>query len=113
MADCRTLAVDIGGTGIKLAALDPRGELIGKPVRVPTPPKPVAPAAVVAIIAEGAAGIGPFDRVSGGFPGAVRDGRILTAPNLGTELWSGFALQETLAAKLGKPVRVMNDADIQ
>ena len=47
------------------------------------------------------------------FPGAVRDGRVLTAPNLGTELWAGFDLQATLSERWGKPVRVMNDADVQ
>src|SRR5437879_5004664 len=57
--------------------------------------------------------LGHFDRVSVGFPGAVRDGRVLTAPNLGTELWAGFDLQTTLAERLQKPVKVMNDADVQ
>ena len=37
MDDRRTLAVDIGGTGIKLAVLDGAGKIIGKPVRTPTP----------------------------------------------------------------------------
>jgi polyphosphate glucokinase len=106
-------AVDIGGTGIKLAALDDAGDIIGEPARVPTPPKPAAPETVVSIIVETAATLGPFDRVSVGFPGMVRGGKVLTAPNLGTELWSGFVLQEVLAARLDKPVRVMNDADVQ
>jgi len=39
----RTLAVDIGGTGVKLALLDGKGRIIGKSVRVPTPMPPVAP----------------------------------------------------------------------
>ena len=43
----------------------------------------------------------------------MRDGRALTAPNLGTELWAGFDLQTALAGRWGKPVRVMNDADVQ
>ncbi len=51
--------------------------------------------------------------MSVGFPGAVRDGRVLTAPNLGTELWAGFDLQTALAERWKKPVRVMNDADVQ
>ncbi len=40
MDDRRTLAVDIGGTGIKLAVLDGAGKIIGEPVRTPTPPPP-------------------------------------------------------------------------
>src|ERR1051326_7650364 len=56
---------------------------------------------------------GPFDRASVGFPGAVRHGRVLTAPHLGTELWAGFDLQSALAERWKKPVRVLNDADVQ
>jgi predicted TIM-barrel fold metal-dependent hydrolase len=109
----RTLAVDIGGTGIKLALLDEAGKMIGKRVRVMTPPVPVAPEVLTAAIDAAAAPLGEFDRVSVGFPGAVRDGRVLTAPNLGTELWANFDLQTALAARWNRPVRVMNDADVQ
>jgi polyphosphate glucokinase len=113
MSERRTLAVDIGGTGIKLAALDETGHIVGEPVRLPTPPKPVAPEQVIGIIEETSPKLGEFDRVSVGFPGMVRHGKVLTAPNLGTELWAGFDLQQVLADKLAKPVRVMNDADVQ
>ncbi|MGH7115796.1 MAG: ROK family protein, partial [Stellaceae bacterium] len=57
--------------------------------------------------------LGAFERASVGFPGYVRDGRVLTAPNLGTEALSGFDLQAALAERWGKPVRVLNDADVQ
>ncbi len=113
MKDRRTLAIDIGGTGIKFGLLDEHGRLVGDPVRVPTPTPPVAPDEVTKVIETAAAGLAPFDRVSVGFPGAVRDGRVHTAPNLGTELWAGFDLQGRLASLWGKPVRVMNDADVQ
>ena len=43
----------------------------------------------------------------------VRGGKVLTAPNLGSEVWAGFDLQSELAKRLKKPVRVMNDADVQ
>ena len=100
MDETRTLAVDIGGTGIKLAVLDGAGQMIGKRVRQPTPAPPVAPSdPSPAAIAAAAARLGGFDRVSVGFPGAVRDGRVLTAPNLGTELWAGFDLQTALATR--------------
>src|SRR5580692_8391857 len=113
MSERRTLAVDIGGTGIKFAALDDSGRIVGERARVPTPPKPVQPADVVHIIEETSATVGPFNRVSVGFPGMVRGGTVLTAPNLSTELWSGYDLQGELAKRLKKPVRVMNDADVQ
>jgi len=113
MSDRRTLAVDIGGTGIKFAALDDSGRIVGEPVRVPTPPKPVAPEALIRVVDTAAVQLSPFERVSVGFPGMVRHGKVFTAPNLGTELWAGFDLEGALAKSLKKPVRVMNDADVQ
>ena len=109
----RTLAIDIGGSGIKAALLDTDGSMIGKRQRVPTPPKPVAPEALVGAIDKAASGLGDFERVSVGFPGYVRDGRVLTAPNLGRDVLAGFDLQSALARHWGKPVRVLNDADVQ
>ncbi len=109
----RTLAIDIGGSGIKAALLDTDGNMIGDRQRVPTPPKPVAPEALVSAIDKAASPLGDFERVSVGFPGYVRDGRVLTAPNLGSEVLAGFDLQSELARHWGKPVRVLNDADVQ
>ena len=109
----RTLAVDIGGSGIKAALLDEAGNIIGERQRVPTPPKPIAPEILVQTIEQVVVPLGDFDRVSVGFPGYVRSGRILTAPNLGTETLAGFDLQSVLAGHWGKPVLVLNDADIQ
>ncbi|MGH6869297.1 MAG: ROK family protein [Methylocella sp.] len=113
MHETRTLAIDIGGTGIKAALLDPSGQMITKRQRVPTPAKPVAPDALVHAIGQVTGPLGEFDRVSVGFPGYIRDGKVLTAPNLGTEVLAGFDLQRALAEKWGKPVRVLNDADVQ
>ncbi|HEX3410604.1 MAG TPA: ROK family protein [Stellaceae bacterium] len=113
MNEPRTLAIDIGGTGIKAALLDDAGSMIGERQRVPTPSKPVAPEDLVRAIEHVAAPLGTFERISVGFPGYVRDGRVITAPNLGTDALAGFDLQAVLAERLGKPVRVLNDADVQ
>jgi polyphosphate glucokinase len=113
MDEVRTLAVDIGGTGIKAALLDAAGMIIGERRRVPTPPRPLMPQALISAIDQAAAPLGGFDRASVGFPGYVRDGKLLTAPNLGTETLAGFDLQAALARHWGKPVRVLNDADVQ
>ena len=109
----RTLAIDIGGTGIKLALLDESGRMIGDRVRIPTPPAPVAPEVLVETIDRMAEPLGPFARASVGFPGMVRHGRVLTAPHLGTETWAGCDLQTLLSRHWSRPVRVMNDADVQ
>ncbi|HTV46722.1 MAG TPA: ROK family protein [Stellaceae bacterium] len=113
MDETRTLAIDIGGTGIKAALLDAAGEMVSDRRRVPTPAKPVAPDALVAAIDAVVLPLGDFERVSVGFPGYVRDGRVLTAPNLGSETLGGFDLQAALAERWRKPVRVLNDADVQ
>ena len=113
MNQLRTLAIDIGGTGIKAALIDDAGNLIGERQRVPTPTKPVAPEDLVRAIDQAVAPLGTFERVSVGFPGYVREGRVVTAPNLGTGALAGFDLQLVLSEHLGKPVRVLNDADVQ
>src|SRR2546426_3531015 len=107
----RTLAIDIGGTGIKAVTLSTTGKPLTKRARVKTP-RPATPAAVMNTIVELAKAHGSFDRVSVGFPGVVRRGITLNAPNLKGK-WGGFHLADALTKKLGVPVRVANDADVQ
>jgi polyphosphate glucokinase len=107
-----TLALDVGGTGLKGAVLDAKGRMIGERVRVKTP-RPCPPAVLVKALVELARPLPAFDRVSVGFPGVVRHGRVVTAPNLGTEAFRGFDVAGVLSKRLGKPVRVLNDADMQ
>jgi polyphosphate glucokinase len=108
----RTLAIDVGGSGLKASVIDDGGRLLTERARVDTPvgrpPKEIIQA-LVRLVAP----LGPYDRVSVGFPGVVRQGRIVTAPNLDHEGWSDFDLAGALARALGKPVRVANDADVQ
>ena len=107
-----TLAIDIGGSHLKCGVLDPAGAMIVGPGRVDTP-NPAKPAEVVAALVELAKRLGRFDRISIGFPGVVRAGSVLTAPNLGSKDWFRFPLAEELARRLGKPARMLNDASIQ
>ena len=107
----RTLAVDIGGSGIKVIVLDSAGNPQTERSRVETP-QPPKPDAVIDAVADLASRQGEFDRVSVGFPGVVRDGITLTAVNLDPD-WVGFNLAKALGDRLHKPVRVANDADIQ
>ncbi|HYD05550.1 MAG TPA: ROK family protein, partial [Reyranella sp.] len=106
-----TLTFDIGGSHIKAAVIDPAGELIEPRVRIVTPVG-AAPAEVVAAMVVMVQPVAAFDRVSVGFPGVVRGGRVLTAANLGNDDWHGFDLGAALAASLGRPVRMANDADL-
>ncbi len=109
--DIRTLAVDIGGSGIKAIVLDTNGNPQTERSRVETP-QPALTQPVISAISSLAAAQGEFDRVSVGFPGVVRRGVTETAANLDPE-WIGFDLGSALVQSLAKPVRVANDADMQ
>jgi len=106
-----TLAIDIGGTGLKAGVLDADGTLIVPHERVATP-KPATPDAVVDALLGLIHPMGAFDRISIGFPGVVRSGHVMTAPNLGNEAWRDYPLASVLTDRLGKPVRMLNDATI-
>jgi len=108
----RILAIDIGATGLKAAIVGPRGGFLVGRVRVRTP-HPCPPRVLIAALTELVAPLGRFDCVSIGFPGYVRDGKVVTAPNLGSRLWPGFPLAAAMGKKLHKPVRLLNDADMQ
>lgn len=107
----RTLAIDIGGTGLKALILDHAGAPLTDRAREETP-KPSTPAAVLEVLDRVVAPLGAFDRVSVGFPGVVVDGVTQSAPNLGAE-WKGFPLVDTLKRRFAKPVRALNDAGVQ
>lgn len=108
----RTLAVDVGGTGIKASVLDASGNMLHERVRIETPDDPT-PQQLVDIIIELTKLLPPFDRISVGFPGVINNGVVRTAPNLGTERFKGFDLAGALQRRLKKAVQVMNDADMQ
>lgn len=120
-----TLAVDVGGTGIKASVLDAGDRMVADRVRVATT-YPLDPARFVEVVAGLVAPLPAYDRVSVGFPGVVRRGRVLTAPHFVTEhgpgskilpdlveSWTGFDLARAVSARLDHPVRVANDADLQ
>ena len=106
-----TLAIDIGGTGLKMLALDPDGKALTERVRVLTPDPPT-PARLLAALEKMRAQIPHFDRVSVGFPGVIKQGVTLSAANLDPK-WIGFPLQKELEKRWKKPVRVANDAAVQ
>ncbi len=111
-AQARILAIDIGGTGLKAAILNLEGDMLTERLRIDTP-HPSRPDDLVNALVKLVEPLAGFDYVSVGFPGVVRNGKIITAPNLGTEELGGFDLATALQERLGKPVRVINDADMQ
>jgi polyphosphate glucokinase len=80
-------------------------------VRASTP-HPCPPEVLISALANLVAPLPSFERVSVGFPGVVRDRRVLTAPHLGDERWSDYPLAAGLERLWHKPVRVANDAEV-
>ncbi len=120
-----TLVVDIGGTGLKATVLDAAGEPLHERVRVDTF-YPCPPDRLVADLLGLVEHLPPYTRASVGFPGVVRDGRVVTAPHFvtsngpGTKVdgdlvsqWACFDLAGALAARFVVPVRIANDAVVQ
>jgi polyphosphate glucokinase len=120
-----TLAVDIGGTGLKASVLDASGAMVADRVKIPTT-YPLPPDKLVELLTKLVAPLPKAERASVGFPGMVRDGLVLSAPHFSTKhgpgsavdqdlfkQWSGFALASTLSTTFGLPIKVANDADIQ
>lgn len=107
----RTLAIDIGGSGLKMIVLDGEGHPVTERSRKPTPKKGT-PEKVLAVLEKQIKSQGEFDRVSVGFPGVVVDGAAHKAVNLDPG-WDGFNIAAALQKITGKPVRVANDADVQ
>lgn len=108
----KILSVDIGGSHIKAMLLTEARAMPETYRKLPTP-VPASPERVVLLIADLVKDLLPYSKIAVGFPGIIRHGRVFTAPNLGTGLWQQFDLQGRLSQALGKPVRVVNDADLQ
>jgi polyphosphate glucokinase len=106
-----TLAIDIGGSGLKVMLLDTAGKPLSERLRVPTPAVPT-PAAVLKALDSLVKQLPGFDRVSVGFPGVVKRGTTWLAVNL-HPAWVGFNLQAAIEKLWKKPARVSNDASVQ
>ncbi|HEV8488237.1 MAG TPA: ROK family protein [Candidatus Limnocylindrales bacterium] len=115
MTDRRVaIGVDVGGSGIKVGAVDAAtGELLADRLRVATP-VPSTPDAVVRSIARlvQRAGTGHDSNapVGVGVPCVVVDGVTKTAANIDPG-WIGFDAESALVKALRRPVYVLNDAD--
>jgi len=126
----RYLGIDVGGTNSKLAVVeagdpDPPADHPGGPPVPPDPPRLLAtatiptgpgdPGEVVGRLAAAGARLvaehGPVVAAGVGVPGLFDEGsgRIVLLPNL-PAAWTGQAFREPLAAGLGVPVALINDA---
>ena len=124
MTGIRTLAIDCGGSGIKGALLDERGELTSARTRVAVE-YPMTPQAFLRVLDDIDAESGTFDRATIGMPGMIRHGVVINTPHYITDAgphtavnrelagrWRRFPMQEALVEQWGRPVRVLNDAQV-
>lgn len=112
----RILAIDVGGTGLKAAIIDAHGKMETERLKVATP-HPCTPELLVDTLVKLVQPLItplPATHISMGFPGVVRDNRVLTAPNLGNDAFHDVALGTMLTDRLGHlPIRIINDAEMQ
>lgn len=98
----KVLAVDVGGTSVKILAT---GQ--ASPRKFPSG-KTLTPEAMVAGVKD-LAKDWEFDVVSIGYPGLVRNGRVAADPRNLAPGWLGFDFE----LAFGRPVKIMNDAAMQ
>jgi predicted NBD/HSP70 family sugar kinase len=98
----KILAIDVGGTHIKVLATGQKHE-----IKIPSGPKMTAKSMVKEVLKVTKDWV--YDVVSIGYPGPVIHGHPLSEPhNLGGG-WVGFDFRKAF----GKPVRITNDAAMQ
>ena len=102
--------LDVGGSGIKGAAVDTQtGELVSERVRIRTP-QPATPRAIVETAVEVVRRSEWEGPVGCGFPAVIKDGVVRTAANI-DDAAIGFDLAAALEKELAGPVTVVNDGD--
>ena len=105
----RTLAIDVGGSGVKCALLDARGRMASEKLREDTPER-FTPAKLLALIEHMAAQMPRFDRVAVGIPGIVHRDIVYALPASKSRAFKRFELGARLSGLLGARTRVTNDA---
>ena len=116
--DGRRLAigVDVGGSGVKAAVVDPvTGEMASERLRVATP-QPSTPDRVSATIGRlvrrlaKASGVADDAPVGVGLPGVAIGGQLKTAANI-DPAWVDYPIADKLSKSLKRRVEIVNDAD--
>ena len=103
--------IDLGGSKIELIALDAAGgERLRRRVATPQGDYPATLDAIAALVEDAEAALGAISRVGIGTPGAISKATGLLKNSNSTCL-NGRPLLQDLERRLGRPVRIRNDAD--
>ena len=104
------IGIDLGGTKIEVAVLDPVGQVALRR-RIDTPPAYDGVIAGIAGLVQAAeAELGVQASVGVGIPGVISPATGLIK-NANSQILIGHALDQDLTQALGRPVRVENDAN--
>jgi polyphosphate glucokinase len=105
------LGIDVGGTGIKGAIVDPKtGELLTERIKVKTP-KPATPDAVLKIVKDIKRKLHyTGEKIGLGYPGIIKNGISMTAANV-DKSWINYEVSLKYSKALNAKVFVINDAD--
>src|SRR5262245_9343460 len=106
------IGVDVGGTKIEVAVLDPAGKIVFRR-RQPTPPGDYAAAleAITGLVSAADQAIGRSETPVGiGIPGTVSPATGLVK-NANSTWLNGRPLPRDISQRLGRPVKIANDAN--
>lgn len=104
------LGIDIGGSALKAAPVNPvNGTLTAARLRIETP-QPATPAAIAEIVQQAVDYFKWTGSIGCGLPAVIRNGTACTAANIDPS-WIGTHAVELFATKTGRDFKVLNDAD--
>ncbi|GEL20039.1 polyphosphate--glucose phosphotransferase [Pseudonocardia asaccharolytica] len=102
--------IDIGGSGIKGAPVEPdTGRFADERLRIPTP-HPATPDAVADVVGQVLDHFSWDGRFGCTFPAVVQHGVVRTAANV-DDRWIGVDAHDLFRSKTGRKALVVNDAD--
>ncbi len=111
------LAVDLGGTNVRLAAVNPQGRILHK-ISFPTEASQGREEVVENILSKAREFLGrfpgeEFEVIGGGFgiPGAIVLGRGIVSQSPNLPGWEGFDIRSRLSEGLRMPIFIENDAN--
>ena len=104
------LGIDIGGTGIKGAPVDPvKGTLVSERLWIATP-RPATPDAITECVVAITSHFDWCGPLGCGLPAVIRNGIACTAANI-DQAWIGTDVSRLLSQRTGLKTTVLNDAD--
>ena len=105
------IGVDLGGTKIEVAALNRDGEIAyRRRIATPTEGYKFTLEAIAALVEQAEAELGARGTVGIGIPGVISPATGVVK-NANSTLLNGHALDRDISARLGREVRVANDAN--